>query len=783
MLKKFLKIILCLFLITVFCGACVAAYFWYVWSSNMPYVGYMDAYRPPIITEVFSDDEQVIGRFSTEKRIVVPLDQVSPFLIKAFLDAEDSRFFEHGGVDIPGIIRALYKNLTSGKIEQGGSTITQQVTRSLLLKDSKRTYRRKAREAILSMQLERRFSKEKILFLYLNQIYLGHGCYGVEAAARSYFNKTANEVSIAEAALLAGLPQAPSRYSPYSHFDRSKERQKYVLKRMLDEGDISAEQYKEAIEEPIHIVMEKEDPFDRSPYFTEHVRRYLLEKYGEDLLYRGGLQVYTTVNLDMQRAAKEALKKGLRELDKREGYRGPERHLTQEEIPAFIEKAVEQFHSTPLKIGAVVEGLVEGFDDEKKEAYVRLGDAAVLLPYSGMEWARKYNIKIPYYADKLKRPSDILKQGDVILVRIEKPGDEAFSWQVSLEQTPRVQGALFCMVPETGEVKAMVGGRDFNVSEYNRATQSRRQPGSAFKPIIYSAALDWGMRPNDIIVDTAYVSDEEAEDEVWKPKNYKEKFFGPTLFRTALSQSRNVITVKILKKIGVPYAIQYARKMGIESELAPDLSLALGSSGVSLEELTSAYGIFANEGMLAKEIYVKRVFDRNGQILEDNQPELHQVISEQTAYVMTDLLTAVIKEGTGWRIKKLGRPAAGKTGTSNNLVDAWFMGYTPELVTGVWVGNDDQKAMGKSETGSRAASPIWLYFMSDVLKERKVVDFPIPEGVVFAKIDVKTGLLASAYSDETVFQAFCAGTEPKEYTPAPESAKTGQFFQYDMDAE
>lgn len=747
----------------------------------MPYIGSVKEYRPPIITEVFSDDGEVIGRFSIEKRIVVPLEQMSPLLIKAFLAAEDARFYEHKGVDVAGIVRALYKNFISGKIEQGGSTITQQVTKSLLLMNTKRTYRRKAREALLSIQLERSFSKEQILFLYLNQIYLGHGAYGVETAARIYFDKSVNALNLAEAAILAGLPQAPSRYSPVSHFDRAKDRQHYVLRRMREEGYITSEQYNEAKDFPIEIKNGAENIFEKAPYYTEHIRRYVLEKYGKDLLYQGGLKIYTAVDLKMQIAAKEALKKGLTETDKREGYRGPVRHLTLEEVPDFKEGALDKFVSEPPDIGSVVEGLVESVDDEKKEVSVWIGEGYGRLPLLNMDWARKPNPKVAYYAAKVEKPSKVLKNGDVIRVRLLKEDEDPFMWEVSLEQTPLIQGALLCMVPETGEVKAMVGGRDYAVSQYNRATQSRRQPGSAFKPLVYAAALDWGMSPVEIIMDTAYVSDKNPDEEVWKPKNYKEEFFGPTLLRDALAKSRNVITVKILKKIGVSYAITYARKMGIESNLSPDLSLALGSSGVSLMESTRAYTVFANGGMLVTPIFVKRILDRSGQVIEENQPVIEEVISKETAYVMTDLLMAVVQEGTGWRIKKLKRPAAGKTGTTNNLMDAWYMGYTPELVTGVWVGYDDRHVMGKGETGSRSASPIWLYFMSDVLKGKPVVDFQVPEGVVFAKIDAKTGLLAGSYSEDAIFQAFKEGTEPKEYSPKPASPKSGRFFQFDMD--
>jgi penicillin-binding protein 1A len=485
--------------------------------------------------------------------------------------------------------------------------------------------------------------------------------------------------------------------------------------------------------------------------------------------------------MGMQRAAQEALNKGLLELDKREGYRGPLRHLTTEEAEAFKLEAQSQFETDPPEVGDVLQGLVEEVDDQKKEVSVSLGEVMGILPLSEMKWARKPDPEVPYYATGVKRPGDVVQPGDVVLIRVLETAERPRPWKLSLEQTPIVQGALYCMASDDGRVRAMVGGRDFKVSQFNRAVQARRQPGSAFKPIIYAAALDWGMNPATVILDAPYVSTMNPEEDIWRPKNYKEKFYGPTLFRSAIILSRNVITVKILKQIGVPYAIEYANKMGIESELSPDLSLALGSSGLSLEEITKAYLVFANGGKRVSPIYIHKIEDRNGRVVEENHASLGESISAETAAVMTDLLKAVIKEGTGWRARALKRPAAGKTGTTNDLRDAWFIGFTPRLVTGVWVGYDDRRPMGKGETGSRAASPIWLYFMSEVLKDEPVEDFQVPEGVVFAKIDAKTGLLASPYSEKTVFQAFREGQEPKEHTPRPKSAKTGQFSQFDME--
>jgi penicillin-binding protein 1A len=781
--RKILKILIAVSLFCAFVAVLTGAILWYVWSSNLPYIGSLRNYNPPLITEIYSDNGEVIGRFWDEKRIVVSLDQLPKHLIQAFIAAEDSRFYQHEGVDFLSIIRAFIKNTLAGRIEQGASTITQQVAKSLLLKDTGKSYRRKVREATLSLQIEKEFSKQKILFLYLNQIYLGQGAYGVEAAARTYFGKSASELNLAESAMLAGLTQAPSKYSIISHFEKAKARQQYVLQRMKEEGYITQHQEEEAAAAEIKLNVSPENTFEKAPYFTEYVRQYIEQKYGRDLLYRGGLKVYTTLNLDMQRQARAAIKQGLLELDKREGYRGPLKHLEPAEREFFKREWAIKYASEPPKVGDVVHGLIERIDDQKNEVVVAIGERLAVLPLSEMRWARKPDPDVPSYAALLKSVGGVFQVGDVVLVRIKEPMPKPYDWMVSLEQKPEVQGALFCMEPGTGRVKAMVGGRDFSLSQFNRAIQARRQPGSSFKPIIYAAALDQGMTPSTIILDAPYLSSTNPEDEIWKPKNFKETFTGPTLFRQALIQSRNVITVKILKQIGVPYVISYARKMGIEADLAPDLSLALGSSGLSLEELCRAYAVFANGGMLADPIFVDRIEDWRDGVLESNQPSLKQAISKETAFVMTDLLEAVIQEGTGWRSKALKRPAAGKTGTTNDLRDAWFVGYTPSLVAGVWVGYDDRRSMGQNETGSRAANPIWLYFMSEALKDRPVEAFQVPEGVTLVKIDTKTGLLASHYSTTTTLQAFKAGREPTEFSPEPESPKTGQFSQFDMQSD
>jgi penicillin-binding protein 1A len=776
-LKKVVKAAVVLFILACVLVAGAGATLWMVWSSNLPYIGSLREYYPPTITEVYSEEGEVIGRFWEEKRIVVPLDRLPKHLIQAFIAAEDARFYGHEGVDILSILRALINNALAGRIEQGGSTITQQVAKSLLLKDTEKTYRRKVREATLSLQIEKEFSKQRILFLYLNQIYLGQGAYGVEAAARTYFDKSASELNLAESAMLAGLTQAPSRYSLVLHFDRAKARQRYVLERMREENYITPAQEKEALAEPIQVTRKAESSFEKAPYFTEYVRRGIETKYGREALYREGLKIYTTLNLSMQRSAQAAVEKGLLELDKREGYRGPLRGLKPEETETGQRTVLPEAKEGTLRAGATVQALIEKVDDQKKETRVRVGSQTGVLPFSEMKWAKKAGMVT------LRSPREVLKEGDLILVSLKEAGTPPFDWTCSLEQVPEVQGALFAMEAQTGRVRAMVGGRDFATSQFNRAVQAKRQPGSAFKPIIYAAALDWGMTPSTIILDAPYLSSVNPDEEIWRPKNFKETFFGPTLFRTALVQSRNVITVKILKQIGVPYVISYAKRMGIDSELSADLSLALGSSGLSLAELTRAYAAFANGGSLVDPVFIHRVVDRHGNILEENAPARKQVISSETAYVMTDLLKAVISEGTGWRSKTLKKPAAGKTGTTNDLRDAWFVGYTPYLVTGVWVGYDDRKSMNQGETGSRAANPVWLYFMAEAVKNRPSEDFPVPEGVALEKIDAKTGLLSAPHSEKTLTQAYKAGQEPKESSPVPQGPKSGQFMQFDMESE
>jgi penicillin-binding protein 1A len=794
--RRFVRVFLtslALFLVIVgLAGWGIYLYFTY----DLPRVDSLKDYTPPIISTVYSDTGEPIGEFFVEKRIVVPIEEIPQFVLQSFVSAEDARFFQHEGLDYPAILRAFWKNIRAGEIVQGGSTITQQVARSLLL-SSERKWSRKIREAILANRMEKSLSKEEILYLYLNQIYLGHGAYGIEAASQNYFGKHVQDLTLAEAAMVAGLPQAPSRNSPYNHPRMAKLRQAYVLDQMVENGYIDRVEATDALETILEIHPRKSKFLEVAPYFTEHVRRYAEEKYGRDILYKEGLQIFTTLDVAMQKAAQKAVHRGLKELDKRQGYRGPLKHLEQGEIESFCREVQETLGQSPLTEGEEVLGVVVEVREREKAVSVKVGDRIGQIELKDMKWARKPDPEVPYYRARVRNPKEVLQAGDVIKVRVK--GLSGKTMALSLEQDPLVHAALLSIDLKTGYVKAMVGGRDFQESQFNRAVQAKRQAGSAFKPIIYASAIDNGYTPGSVIVDSPIIYDGTQDYQSWKPRNYEEKFYGPTTLRKALAKSRNVITVKIVQDIGIPYVIQYARKLGIESLLNEDLSMALGSSSVSLLELTKAYGIFGNQGRRIEPIFIKKITDKEGNILEEKLPSPkrvsphegdgsgvegggkspEQVVSPETAYIITNLLEGVVRNGTGWRAKALGRPCAGKTGTTDDYSDAWFMGYTPDLITGVWVGFDQEKPLGKDETGSRAACPIWLDYMKTVLEGKPIKHFPVTPGIVFAKIDPETGLLASPSSRNTVFECFKEGTAPTRHSETKASRST-EFFKFDM---
>jgi penicillin-binding protein 1A len=778
--RKLLRAVAWLFLILMVVGVLAGAGLYFHLSRNLPKISTLADYRPPIITTVYSDDNRKIAEFCKERRIVVPLSKIPRMLVEAFVSAEDSRFYTHQGIDFISIFRAFFKNLEAGTIVQGGSTITQQVTKSFFL-TPERSYTRKIKEAILAYRIDKAFSKDEVLYLYLNQIYLGHGTYGVEAASEDYFGKHVQDLNLAECAILAGLPQAPSRYSPFRHPKKAKQRQIYVLNRMVEEGYITNIQATEAINTPLDIKERKNWYIDEVPYYTEYIRRYVEKTYGADALYTGGLKIYTTVNIEMQKTAREEIEAGLRSLDKRQGYRGPIKHLAASEIDAYVNHLKTEADPRPPAPGDRTTGVVVAVDDKENEVRVQLGDGMGAIALADMRWARKPDPEVTLRQDPVRHPSEAFSVGDVIRVKVKAAADKDGLIPLDLDQIPLVQGALMCIEAETGYVKTMVGGSDFSKNQFNRAIQSRRQPGSAFKPIIYAAAIDKGYTPASVIIDSPIVFTDSETNFKWKPKNYEDKFHGPTLLRDALAHSRNIISIKLLRDIGIDYTINYARKLGITSPINRNLSIALGSSGLSLQELLTAYSVFANYGYLVSPIFITKIVDRDGNVLELNSSTRKKVIDKTTAYIITSMLESVVKSGTGWRVRALDRPVAGKTGTTNDLYDAWFIGYTPRYITGVWVGFDEEKSLGKGETGSRAASPIWLGYMKRVLADKPVRVFEVPDGVVFAKIDEKTGLLPIPESKKTRFEVFKEGTQPTEYTKAPEAlTKPEDLFKSDL---
>lgn len=760
---KQLLIRVALILVIIGTGITVGGYMALV--QDVPQIEDIKIYQPSQSTEVYADDDTLIGEFRVEKGDYVKISDVPEYLIKAVVAVEDSRFWYHRGIDVLGILRALSKDILAGRIKEGASTITQQLAKVVFL-SPERTVVRKLKEIVLALRLEQNLSKEEILELYLNKIYFGHGAYGIEMAARAYFGKSVSDINLSEAALLCGLIKAPSRYSPYSNLDKAKERQQIVLKRMTVEGYITEEQATEAFELPLYLSSVRYTRYTPN-YFLEYVRKYLEDEYGVEMTYKGGLKVYTTLNRNMQVAAVKSMKEGLKRLDKRQGYRGPLGHKDVE--PDSDEQRTDSSKKVVLKPGDQVTATV--LDVTALKATVATRGTTGTLHLADAQWAKKIIDEKGEVIRKFKdlKLTDILKPGDMITVRVKDitGGRPVFA----LEQEPLVQGAVVAIEPSTGYIRAIVGGYDFNKSEFNRAVLARRQAGSAFKPFIYAAAMDRGFTPASIIMDEPliYESDEFGD---WEPENYDEKYHGATRLREALIHSRNIATVKLLEEIGVDPVIQFAREIGISGPFPHNLTLALGSLSISPLEITSAFSVFANQGIKMEPIAIKYVINADGDVIENNQPEGEQVISPQTAFLATSMLEDVVKSGTGWRAKALRRSVAGKTGTTNEYNDAWFIGYTPELAASVWVGFDNMRTLGDNETGSRAAAPIWVSFMKKAIAEMSVFDrdprrekggnFSIPDGIVTAVIDPLTGLLATNETKKMV-EFFKEGTVPTVY--------------------
>ncbi|MBF0428571.1 MAG: PBP1A family penicillin-binding protein [Magnetococcales bacterium] len=751
-------------------------------SEGLPTLNSLADYRPTLLTRVFARDYQLMGEFFIQRRQFVPRSEMPQQLINALLAIEDSRFYQHPGIDFLGIARAIVTNLKAGgRKVQGASTITQQVARTFLLTSIK-SMERKVKEIILSLRIEQRFTKDEILELYFNQIYMGAGAYGMGAAAHIYFDRDLSELTLGQMAMLAGLPKAPSYYSPWREPEKARGRQRLVLNRMAELGLVTAEEATAAAEAPLGLVRPKESLEQVAPYYLEHVRRTIVEEWGTDQLFSGGLEVHTALDPRLQRIAQAAVQKGLLEYDRRHGYRGPLTHYT-EGRAAWLKK----HEKTTPTAGGFMTALVLEISKQGSALVLLTNGKEVQLPFEGVKWARPLRKENKSVGPPPKKIADVFAPGDVILV--EAP--EGKRTHYALAQEPAAEAALVSMDPHTGQVLAMVGGYDFGRSEFNRAIQSVRQPGSVFKPFVYTAAMDKGYSPVDRVDDSplpiSYRDAATGAVKVWQPENYERKHYGPTTLRVGLAHSRNLVTVRLAQNIGIPYIAAYLQNFGLTIPAdQQNLALSLGSMGFSPLKMTAAYSVFANGGKRVEPVYIARVQDRFGRtvfrhgggdcLLCHQEPESFipqpgesvntpkfgkPTLNPASVYQVVSLMKGVVRFGTARKALSLNRPVAGKTGTTNDLRDAWFIGYTPSLVTGVWMGMDDFSVLG--ETGGTASLPIWIDYMQEALKGIPVTDFPVPAGISLEEIDAETGMLPSASTQHRVFEAFKKGQAPMEY--------------------
>lgn len=871
-------------------------------STDLPEINSLTEYSPPLPSRVYSKDGTLLMELSLQKREIAQIEEIPPMIINAFLSAEDDNFYHHSGVDYLGIVRAMIANLKAGRIVQGASTITQQVAKSLLL-SSERTYTRKIKDLLLARKIEEKFSKSEILYLYLNQVYLGGGYYGVKSAFRGYFDKELSEATIAEMALVAGLLVAPSKYSPYVKPKRAKERQRYVLKRMYATEKISREDYEEALKEDVKIQIRRPVPL-KAGYFTDWIRQRLIDQFGKEDFLTNGYEVVTTLDWELQEKAEKLVLEGVRGIDKRQGFKGPIKTFeNQEDIQAFLKQqrqevydlksnylifnsngttakefnveegevsrifeAEEKFLNEVDARGKVflepgqlvdeekflkfvefnkpVEAVVTKVSNSQRMIYATYAGLKLMIPHEHFKWAHERKIEEdPNYWSYVNTPESIVKPGDLILVQIlrEKPEKvtsylynqfktayksnkkliEAIDSQkyflAELDQEPEVQGALVSISPQTGEIISMVGGSDFSKSQFNRAVQSNRQPGSAFKPMIYAVGLENYHTPASILLDSPAALGGVDDGLSWKPRNYDGKFKGTMTFRRALETSRNIPTIKLTQDVGVDKIINFVERLGIQADLPRDLSISLGSFGVNLLNMVKMYSIFPNGGYKTKIKSVLSIKDRDGNVhymkdeVEKTEPEVveikdvdesnesrdvppleeepsaelvegevvpeeedqqvekqnpflvnlndDQVYDQRLAYLMTNLLKGVVQRGTGRRTSDISSFIGGKTGTTNNYVDAWFLGFSAKAVTGVWTGFDNNLTMGWGETGAKAALPVWRDYMQALIRKYGDYDFSAPSGIVNVAINAESGKL---YQDNgpRFIESFVEGTEP-----------------------
>ena len=676
----------------------------FVYSLDLPEVRALEDYRPNIVTELYGDDGSVVGSFALQRRVLLSYEQFPQLLKDAVLVTEDQHFNEHWGIDLPRVLQAAYRNFRNLRVSEGASTLTMQLAGGLFLDRTDRSPRRKIQEALLALQIERYYTKPQIFTMYANQIYLAHGNYGFESAAQFYFGKSVMQLTVPEVALLAGMLRGPM-YSPLLNPERARNRRNLVIRRMRDEGKISPDEAQRAMATPLNLNVQGARN-ELAPYFVEEIRKYLERTYGSEAVHERGLRVYTTLDAKIQRAARESLREGLHEYDRRHGWRGKLENILAAKR-GKLEDFVHEDWRRPMEKGMRVHALVMAVDE--KAATLKIGPMRALLTTPDFAWTQR------------RSPKELLKVGDLALVHLrEMNGSTA---RVQLEQKPQAQGAVVVIENATGEIKAMAGGYSFEESKFNRATQALRQVGSSFKPYVYTTAIEKGFSPFDTVLDAPFTTISGGQQ--YSPHNYDNKYEGTITLRRALAGSRNVPAVKIASQVGIDEVVATAKRFGISSGLPPYLPLALGAAEITLLEQTSAFSVFPNDGIRIEPHLIRKVTSYDGSLLEEPKPAVHDVIRPETARTMVAMLREVVEFGTAVRAKQLGRPAAGKTGTTNDYSDAWFVGFTPTYTAGVWVGFDDNSIkLGKKETGSRAALPIWLGVMQAAHEGKPVEDFP-----------------------------------------------------------
>ena len=768
-------------------------YILFSYGRDLPDYKQLADYEPPVVSRVYAGDGSLIKEYASEKRLFVPINAIPPKVIQAFLSAEDQNFYTHIGIDFKGLLRAVLvnvKNVITNRRPVGASTITQQVAKNFLLSGEVR-FERKIKEAILSYRIEQAFTKDQILELYLNEIYLGQNSYGVAAAALNYFGKSLEELEVEEIAYLAALPKAPSNYHPVRRYDAAVGRRDWVLGRMEIEGFITEEEKQAGIAKPLVAVESGQARTFQANYFAEDVRRELKKTYGDDELYGGGLAVRTSLSPRLQSIAERELKKGLVTYDRRHGWRGP--LDTMDLFAAPYETWKEDFLkiNTPLGTEEWEHAVVLEVQDElaviaTKEA-IKNSDTYNDLPLltislEEIKWARQW-VFGERLGPQVKSMAEVLTQGDIIAVENIASEESTLGTSYTLRQIPAINGSLVALDPHTGRVLAMVGGYDFRRSEYNRATQAKRQPGSAFKPFVYSVALDNGFTPSSLILDAPFVIDQGFGMGKWKPKNSSDKFYGPSTLRLGIEKSRNLMTVRLAQNLKMDKVVEVADRFGITHDMPDLLSMSLGAGETTLADLTAAYGMIVNGGKKIRPTLIDRIQDRRGKTIFRNDeracvdcvadswnnqtaPELpdvrDEVLDQVTAYQLVSMMEGVVQRGTGVRVRAVRKPLAGKTGTTDDSFDTWFVGFSPDLVVGVFAGFDSPRSLGRNEEGSSVAAPIFRDFMAEALKDENPIPFRIPEGVRLVRVDPVTGQLAGAGANNAILEAFRQGTFPNK---------------------